>query len=384
MHKLKIVFLLDEFDYGGVSTIILNIFELIDKSKFQLSLLLFNKNPKSETRIPNYVFVRHLFSKAPNKINNRLLRYFFEFIKYLIPKPIIRFVLYKDSFDFAVDFKGNNLQSLLAFKGEKIVWLHKDFSLESNIYDREIKNKYGKTLSYKFKEFTFINSLMKVNDLIFISETTRDGFTNRYGLKFNTNVLYNPINSIKIIELSDELINDWKKRKFTICCVSRISKGKGIERLYSITKQLNNEGFDFDLIIIGSGDYFKDIKLLHNSYNLPNILLFGHRDNPYKYIKNCELFVCPSETEAFSTVVNEAKILRTFIISTNTGAINEILKDYKNSIIVENSINGLLNSIRSILKSNTIPNITNYSILGSNYEIQKIEQYFLDKYKNVK
>ena len=38
------------------------------------------------------------------------------------------------------------------------------------------------------------------------------------------------------------------------------------------------------------------------------VTLLGYKVNPYKYIKNCDLFVCASFAEGFSTAVTEALI----------------------------------------------------------------------------
>lgn len=43
--------------------------------------------------------------------------------------------------------------------------------------------------------------------------------------------------------------------------------------------------------------------------NLSNVRLWGNQDNPYPYLRECDIFVCPSETEAYCTVLCEAIVL---------------------------------------------------------------------------
>ncbi len=387
-NKLKLVFLLDVFDNGGVSTILLNIFNMINIQYFDLDLILFSKN-SFENTIPNYVNIYHVFKDLPEKNKNRFIRYIYHILLFITPKRIIRKFIFKKHYDICIDFKSNNLAYLNSFLGLKICWLHKDFSLKTNLYEKRINKEYSSSFIHKFKNYLFLKYLVKVDNIVLISNTTAKSFINRFGFNNKVAVLYNPIDYNKIIKLSKEPVFDFYKTKFTICCVSRISKGKGIERLFKIASKLNDLGFIFDLIIIGNGDYYKDIYDMYKSYKFENVYLLGHKSNPYKYINLSDLFICPSETEAYSNVIVDANVLNIPIITTNTGATKEILKYSKNSIITRNTeydlyvkIKKYLSSISMIKKPNFINNSKALNKFKDNNSIAKIEQFLITSFTN--
>ena len=76
---------------------------------------------------------------------------------------------------------------------------------------------------------------------------------------------------------------------------------------------------------------------LINKYRLSNIKLLGFKENPYKYIKQVDLFVCSSKNEGFSLVIAEAMILGLPVSSRNRSGPNELLNFGEYGYIVENN-----------------------------------------------
>ncbi len=376
---MNILFILDIFDNGGVSKILLNLLKKLKREKYNITLLLFNKNPGFDCLLPKNIKVRYAFNKAPDRSRHKLVRFVNGICKSFIPKFLIKHILFNGKYDLAIDFKSNNIHTLLAFNGKKIMWLHKDFSISTNLVEKEMLKVYGKTIRYKLKQHYFVKSLKKVDKIVLISETTRASFVNRYGFSEKTIVLYNPIDADEITKLSIESIYDWERRRLTICCVSRISKGKGIDRLFNIADKLNKNNMLFDLLIIGDGDGFRETQALFEKFNFENVFLLGHRNNPYPYIKNSDLFVCPSETEAFSTVIAEASIIGIPIIATDTGATAEIIQNYGSGFITKNTEDELYKAIHSFISNQlNVHNISNsnHVLADFNRTVAEIEGFF--------
>ena len=63
----------------------------------------------------------------------------------------------------------------------------------------------------------------------------------------------------------------------------------------------------------------------------------------------CDLFVCSSFEEGFSTAVTESVILGTPVITTDCSGMDEILDNGSIGMIVENSETGLENGLRTLL-----------------------------------
>ena len=57
------------------------------------------------------------------------------------------------------------------------------------------------------------------------------------------------------------------------------------------------------------------------------ILYLGQTDNPYKYMKNCDIYVQPSRFEGYCTTVTEAQILCKPIVVTDVAGAKEQVDD---------------------------------------------------------
>ena len=78
--------------------------------------------------------------------------------------------------------------------------------------------------------------------------------------------------------------------------------------------------------------------------------LLGYQKNPYAYMKHCDLFVCSSYSEGFSTAVTEALILGMPVVTTKVSGMIELLGENQNyGIVVDNNEQALFGGIKSIL-----------------------------------
>lgn len=76
----------------------------------------------------------------------------------------------------------------------------------------------------------------------------------------------------------------------------------------------------------------------------------GYRDNPYKYVANCDLYVCSSRREGFSTAVTESLIVGTPVISTDCSGAKEMLgENNEYGLVVENNEVALYKGLKYIL-----------------------------------
>ena len=74
--------------------------------------------------------------------------------------------------------------------------------------------------------------------------------------------------------------------------------------------------------------------------------------NPYKFLSRCDVFICSSYSEGFSTALSEAVILGLPCISTDVSGAAEILgENGEYGIITENSEEGVFKSMKQILSN---------------------------------
>ena len=78
--------------------------------------------------------------------------------------------------------------------------------------------------------------------------------------------------------------------------------------------------------------------------------LLGYQTNPYKYVSKCDLFVCSSHSEGFSTAATEALIVGTPVCTTNVSGMREMLGENNEwGIVTDNDEEALYQGIKRLL-----------------------------------
>lgn len=149
-------------------------------------------------------------------------------------------------------------------------------------------------------------------------------------------VVNNVIDIASIIEKSKEPIEEalFPENKFNIVSCGRLSPVKGLSFAVEAVAKLVEEGYtDINWYIVGGGPIEKEIKEQIAAHKMEkHIFMLGMKNNPYTYMKKCNLFIQPSLFEGYSLSIMEAKILGIPILATYAAAGNQI----------ENGIDGFL------------------------------------------
>ena len=189
-----------------------------------------------------------------------------------------------------------------------------------------------------------------------MSHSAKEGFIQLFGDDFKDrqlHVKYNPIIGEEIIKKGNESLNDITKPcdKPLLVTSGRLVEQKGYERLLNVCHQLNQENINYELWILGEGWERPKLEKLIQKHKLTNVKLLGFKENPYRYIKQGDLFVCSSVNEGFSLVVAEAMILGLPVISTNCAGPNELLDFGEYGLLVDNSEDGLYEGLKRLLNN---------------------------------
>ena len=174
-----------------------------------------------------------------------------------------------------------------------------------------------------------------------------------------TEVQYNVLDENEIIEKSKENISEIKvTTDFKMVTVGRLIPVKGYDRLLRCIKKLKDDGLNFQLWIIGDGDERVNLKNYIKNNKLDDyVKLLGFQDNPYKFIRQSDLFVCSSIAEGFSTVATEAIILEKPIITTDCSGMKELFGEYKCGIITNNDDESLYKGLKEVLENKEMINV---------------------------
>lgn len=344
----KVLFILDEIDASGVSKALLNYIKLHNRKILSISILLFNKNGMWEKKVPDDVMMYHLFKKSPER-TSKISRIIFNLILTFFPKLIILNKIKLNEYNTIIDYKGQYPGLLKLSSSKKITWIHGDLSLSSNPIEFQQYMKNGKKISYKYKQKNRKRGFKHSNIIICVSSTMRNNFINRYGFAEKTVFVQNIFDFDNLTRHSLEKIEMPHLEGIVFCCVSRVSAGKGIERLLNVMLKLNELDYNSTLLIVGGGDTISDMVELKNHLGLINVYFMGHVENPSAILSKSDVFVCPSFTEAFSSTTYEAYLLNKAIISTDVGSVKEFIIDGINGKIVDNTFNGLLIGMKDYL-----------------------------------
>lgn len=359
MKKKDILFVVDERKMGGVSILLEDILNIINIKKYNIDILVLHNNGE-------------MFNNLPNEVNVIYGSKYFEAIDYTL-KEVIKMhnikLLYK-KLKVIFDMKTGNIENVIKKERKKIL---------KKKYDVEIAFKDGFTalftifgdslrklhwLHYEYKVINpnakyhklFNTILPKFDEIIAVSEGVEKVFNEIYHLDYKTRVIYNLIDTSKIINKANEKRDiELNKNELNFVSVGRLHKQKGYDILIDVLNELNEKKLlpnNFKFRLYGDGPERENIKKKIKDYNLNDkVFLMGQVMNPYKYIKNSDLFLLPSRYEPFGLVIIESMTLKVPVLATKNHATNKIISHKENGYITNNSYNGLYDGIKYFIKN---------------------------------
>lgn len=197
----------------------------------------------------------------------------------------------------------------------------------------------------------FLSAWDKVDGIVCVSQKAIDSFVSRYpALKDKTRLIYNFYNQREILRKAQEPVI-LKGERPILLSVGRMTEQKKYLRFLDVLARLRDEGYAFSWHVLGDGAQRQEIEHKIRQLQLEDrVFLYGVKENPYKYMKNCDLFVLPSGWEGFPTVTVEAKILGCPVLATDVAGIREQLRHGETGWIVENSEDGIYKGLKSLLQ----------------------------------
>ena len=161
--------------------------------------------------------------------------------------------------------------------------------------------------------------------------------------------LENYVDAESVRQKANEFVPDYPKDKLILCSCGRITPVKGYDLAVGAAGILKKSGLDFKWCFVGDGVDRPKIESLISEKQLDDYIeITGLQDNPYPYIKNCDIYVQPSYEESYGLTIIEAQILGKTIVSTATVGGQSIIKDGENGVIAEINAESIAQKIFSI------------------------------------
>ncbi len=336
---------------GGVSKSIVNLLNVMDRTTYDVHLLLLDRagdilSPYLPSDITVHVnreienlhrglsgvrallFTGHLllaFGSLLRMLMSKISRAWAgRWLAYLMPR-------FTDlTFDLIIDYGGQQQLYYMVDKldgKKKITFFHNDYSKWPYYYAAD-------RLYYP-----------KVDQILSISQTCVDVLKAYFpDCKDKISVIQNISSPVLITKQANETV-DLPIAPLLLVSLGHIMRRKGTDFSIDAAKILQEKGVEFKWMLVGKVVEKDLIRRIEQDGLADRFVVLGIRSNPYPYIKAADIYVHPSRFEGKSIALDEAKILCKPIVVTNFSTVNDQFEDRVNASICEMNGGALADAI---------------------------------------
>lgn len=389
----KILFMCINMNIGGTEKALLTMLNEMDRSKYEITLLMLEEYGGFLNQIPDGIKVMYLkeykalkkFINDPPQLlakelikNRKVIGGLSLLVIYIISKLMKDISIYykyilrnvdtlNEEYDIAIAYAGpmdfisyfviNKIKSK-----KRVQWIHFDIS------------KIGFNVNFAKKIYD------KFDKVFVVSNEGKDKLINFLpSLKDKTEVFFNIISCKMIEKMSYEgkgFSDDFDGTR--ILTVGRLSKEKGQDLIIPVLKKLKENGYKVRWYCIGDGPAKKEYEKLVDKLNIKDDFIFlGSKLNPYTYMKECNIYVQPSKHEGYCITLGEARCFNNPIVTTNFTGANEQIVNENTGLVCEINEEEIYKAIKKLLDDKklykNIKDNLNNEIVDSTKEIRKLE-----------
>lgn len=395
--KKKIFIMSHAMFLGGAETALIGLLESIDYSKYDVDLFLLKHSGEMMDAIPKEVnllpenqsysmimsgmkevlckghlkiFTHRLYGKIAakryDKKNNVAgkssavaIEYIHKYTYKILPK------INSEHYDLAISFLTPHYYVANHINAEqKVAWIHTDYKkiFVNKASELRMWSCYDRIISISEDvSKSFISVFTELKDKLLIIENM---LPKNYIMKRATE-----------FDCSKEIK---KKDVISILSVGRFSEAKNFDNVPEICSLILKNGVNVKWYLIGYGSDEELIRSKIKEFKMEDhVIILGKKENPYPYIKACDVYIQPSRYEGKSVAVREAQLLGKPVIITNYETANSQLKNGYDGVIVPMDNVGCSNGIIDILKDKDLLKTIslncgkNESLISNSNEINK-------------
>ena len=377
--KTKILFMINTMNLGGTEKSLISLLSVMSRDKHDVTILMLEKYGELQYFIPKWVKVEYLngyssikniISKPPHKTiieflkRGRLikvLKIFNTYVKYKISKNFDCFyfevlkkhktieeydiaIAYAGPFDFISYFIVKKINAKI-----KVQWIHFDVS---------------KVLSLA----TFGNKYYQYFDKIFcVSENAKVVFDDMFpNFCDKTSVFKNIVsksNLEKSASIGETFSDGYDGLK--ILTLGRLSEEKGQQMIPSIVHRLKKDKIKFKWYLIGDGKLKDNLISQIKELDLRNdLIVLGSKINPYRFVKDCDIYVQTSFHEGYCLTVHEAKILNKPVVITNVASADNLILNGEDGLIVEINEEAIYTGVKKLITDTKLRMLLSRNLLA--------------------
>lgn len=356
--KKKILFLTTQFNHGGVERSLIEACKALDPEKYDITLFLRNDKTLLVPMLPDYVKVivnrdghyfrepkavyykaaalmcRPFSKKRSRAYSEKLAAYIY---RRKIENPNKKYFA-KESFDVVVSYTVHLCTEMaLLIQGRRhYVFFHS----EEADFHQDITTR-------AFPQYDKIVAVGPGVELLL-----RENFP-----QFNDKIiqLCNYIDAPKIWRLAGEVppeVAEVKRSgRLMLATSARMVSEKGYAMAAGAAKRLRDAGVDFEWFFLGDGDERPCVEKLIAEYGLADrVHLKGFVENPYPYMKECDVYVHPAFLEAQPLAIMEAIVLGKAIVSTDSLGGKAVLRNGEKGLLVSQNAEAIAEGVLKLIR----------------------------------
>ena len=380
--KKRILFMIGTLQSGGVSKSIVNLLNTMDRTTYDVHLLLLDRagdilsqylpsdvtvhvNQEIENLHRGLSGVRALlltghlwlaFGSLLRMLMSKISRAWAgRWLAYLMPR-------FTDlTFDLIIDYGGQQQLYYMVDKlngKKKITFFHNDYSKWPYYYAAD-------RLYYP-----------KVDQILSISQTCVDVLKAYFpDCKDKISVMQNISSPVLITKQANETV-DLPIAPLLLVSLGHIMRRKGTDFSIDAAKILQKKGVEFKWMLVGKVVEKDLIRRIEQEGLADRFVVLGIRSNPYPYIKAADIYVHPARFEGKSIALDEAKILCKPIVVTNFSTVNDQFEDRVNASICEMNGGALADAIIELAANKELRQsyvaYLNAHIVDNSSEVEKL------------
>ena len=220
---------------------------------------------------------------------------------------------------------------------KKVAWIHTDYSVVQVDTASEVSMwscyDYIASISDNVTE-TFLSVFPSLKEKIVLIE----------------NILPKTliVRQTEAFTVENEMPND---STIKLLSIGRFSNPKNFDNVPDICRRILKAGLDIKWYLIGYGGDEPLIRRRITEASMEDrVIILGKKENPYPYIKACDLYVQPSRYEGKAVTVREAQMLCKPVVITRYATSASQLEDGVDGVIVPMENEGCAAGIESVIR----------------------------------
>lgn len=176
-----------------------------------------------------------------------------------------------------------------------------------------------------------------MDNVVTVSGACEEKFLHMYPeFKNKSIVVENILSKGLIVSQANEGINSFGKYLgIKLLSIGRFSEAKNFDNVPFICKAIRESGLDVQWYLIGYGGEETLIRQKIAEAGMQDyVIILGKKENPYPYIKSCNLYIQPSRYEGKCVTVREAQMLGKPVVITNYATAHSQLENGVDGVIV--------------------------------------------------